>query len=670
MPAFDRAKALLQRRRRREEEETRRSMRSLVTDGNAQTDSGAGDAGDGDESSSSSSSAAGAAAAAARTLRATPAHGADPSDEGDDERKSDGRVGTAALRTPEADVSHPGGVSIGQAVVERPSASEFPWPLAEMASYEYGSHAGDEDGEGGHEGVVVVVDLPRVSSSRVSKLKTLLSKFLFADGVRERDFEQGIEIPVDARSGLVKGVAFVRCGSESAAAATAARADTVALDGWMLRARRLSDYNPAEERGPGDDGGGAAADVSNVGSAQVADDSHSIGGATATEDDDDYSVLSDTEGEEAGRASEAESWNGSQVESAEHSSESKGTDGGPDEYATVAARSIKLFAKTARELKVAIEQGEQHRSGGGVAQHSEAADGGVGAHPSPGKLGVENQVIGGDEATHQIGVLLSRVRTLEKERAQLASRVHRSEARASRAAAMRVRLEADLEDLKASVAGMTRMQRRRQEMEAQQDRVISGLRLAKRQLQEDREELRAAIARLEAARETEGTAMAVLSRRLEEVRARVGAVLPFLLNDESKDPEAEARLRRALSGGWLGGDVADGGAGGADGTSCGAFALPTDDDELEAAEKQLEGALARVRRQKVSMLSQRARAAEAEAESRKEQRLCVVCLQREKSAVLRPCGHACCCGTCARREELRRCPVCRSDIAHVLDIYI
>jgi len=43
-----------------------------------------------------------------------------------------------------------------------------------------------------------------------------------------------------------------------------------------------------------------------------------------------------------------------------------------------------------------------------------------------------------------------------------------------------------------------------------------------------------------------------------------------------------------------------------------------------------------------------------------EQKLCVVCLERERGLCFEPCGHICCCQECGK--DLDRCPVDNEEI--------
>lgn len=53
----------------------------------------------------------------------------------------------------------------------------------------------------------------------------------------------------------------------------------------------------------------------------------------------------------------------------------------------------------------------------------------------------------------------------------------------------------------------------------------------------------------------------------------------------------------------------------------------------------------------------------------REQRLCIVCQEKEKCVVLLPCRHMCLCEDCANHEALAQCPLCRKPIAHKIGVY-
>lgn len=59
---------------------------------------------------------------------------------------------------------------------------------------------------------------------------------------------------------------------------------------------------------------------------------------------------------------------------------------------------------------------------------------------------------------------------------------------------------------------------------------------------------------------------------------------------------------------------------------------------------------------------------ELDPEAIPDNKLCNVCMEREKNCVLLNCGHVCCCLDCS--YNLETCPICRSDISNRNKIYI
>ncbi|KAL6067114.1 Cell growth regulator with RING finger domain protein 1 [Balamuthia mandrillaris] len=47
---------------------------------------------------------------------------------------------------------------------------------------------------------------------------------------------------------------------------------------------------------------------------------------------------------------------------------------------------------------------------------------------------------------------------------------------------------------------------------------------------------------------------------------------------------------------------------------------------------------------------------------------CLVCVERQKEILFRPCNHVCCCGTCGVR--LSSCPMCRATITSQERVYL
>lgn len=63
-------------------------------------------------------------------------------------------------------------------------------------------------------------------------------------------------------------------------------------------------------------------------------------------------------------------------------------------------------------------------------------------------------------------------------------------------------------------------------------------------------------------------------------------------------------------------------------------------------------------------------------ETDKERRMCVVCQDRSKSVLILPCRHMCLCVECgnhiarSRARERRKCPLCRSKINTIMNVYL
>jgi hypothetical protein len=88
----------------------------------------------------------------------------------------------------------------------------------------------------------------------------------------------------------------------------------------------------------------------------------------------------------------------------------------------------------------------------------------------------------------------------------------------------------------------------------------------------------------------------------------------------------------------------------------------TELEDIEALSTELKNALAKVEAKKEILVKN-------QLESQREQRLCVICCEKEKCVVLLPCRHLCLCAACSRDERLTQCPLCRDDIAHRINVY-
>jgi hypothetical protein len=88
----------------------------------------------------------------------------------------------------------------------------------------------------------------------------------------------------------------------------------------------------------------------------------------------------------------------------------------------------------------------------------------------------------------------------------------------------------------------------------------------------------------------------------------------------------------------------------------------TELEDIEALASDLKRALSKVEARKEILVRN-------QLESQREQRLCVICCEKEKCVVLLPCRHLCLCAACSRDDRLTQCPLCRDDIAHRINVY-
>ena len=56
-------------------------------------------------------------------------------------------------------------------------------------------------------------------------------------------------------------------------------------------------------------------------------------------------------------------------------------------------------------------------------------------------------------------------------------------------------------------------------------------------------------------------------------------------------------------------------------------------------------------------------------DSDRDEKLCVVCQDAPKAALLLPCRHLCVCRACSAHTALEKCPVCRAHIEDILDVF-
>lgn len=53
----------------------------------------------------------------------------------------------------------------------------------------------------------------------------------------------------------------------------------------------------------------------------------------------------------------------------------------------------------------------------------------------------------------------------------------------------------------------------------------------------------------------------------------------------------------------------------------------------------------------------------------RDEKLCVICQDAQKTTLIMPCRHLCVCGKCSSHASLDRCPICRTWIDSTLDVY-
>lgn len=84
--------------------------------------------------------------------------------------------------------------------------------------------------------------------------------------------------------------------------------------------------------------------------------------------------------------------------------------------------------------------------------------------------------------------------------------------------------------------------------------------------------------------------------------------------------------------------------------------------ECERLEKILKTTLSKVEERKSGLI------ANALNKTSDEQKLCVVCIDAEKSVLLLPCRHVCVCKLCSR--QIDSCPVCRAQIQDKINVFM
>jgi len=85
-------------------------------------------------------------------------------------------------------------------------------------------------------------------------------------------------------------------------------------------------------------------------------------------------------------------------------------------------------------------------------------------------------------------------------------------------------------------------------------------------------------------------------------------------------------------------------------------------EECEMIEKNMKASLEAIEARKAVLIREKIGL-------QKEQRLCVICQERDKCVVLLPCRHLCLCEDCSTHDGLLLCPLCRQPIAHKIGVY-
>jgi len=83
--------------------------------------------------------------------------------------------------------------------------------------------------------------------------------------------------------------------------------------------------------------------------------------------------------------------------------------------------------------------------------------------------------------------------------------------------------------------------------------------------------------------------------------------------------------------------------------------------ELEQLEDTIKSTLKKIEHQKQDVISRLLAQI-------KEQKTCILCIDKDKEIVFVPCGHLCTCSVCA--QSLIKCPVCRSNIQQRIKTFI
>lgn len=85
-------------------------------------------------------------------------------------------------------------------------------------------------------------------------------------------------------------------------------------------------------------------------------------------------------------------------------------------------------------------------------------------------------------------------------------------------------------------------------------------------------------------------------------------------------------------------------------------------EQCNQLEKDLKQSLDNLSKRKEALIA-------LELQHQSEQRLCVICVEKDKSVLLLPCRHLCLCDKCAEYDNMTACPLCRRPIAHRISVF-
>eukprot|EP00164_Ancoracysta_twista_P004507 GFYU01006083.1.p1 GENE.GFYU01006083.1~~GFYU01006083.1.p1 ORF type:complete len:503 (-),score=118.67 GFYU01006083.1:127-1635(-) len=198
-----------------------------------------------------------------------------------------------------------------------------------------------------------------------------------------------------------------------------------------------------------------------------------------------------------------------------------------------------------------------------------------------------------------------------------------------------------LKDKKAAEAESAKWRKQLGKAESEQQRAVTSLKLIQQKLAETetvRDKHKKDAEQASKAVDNEATRAAGLDEKVTELTQQVESLNKSLAaKQQQKKKGGVTKVRRAQD---LTYDV--------DAMSI---------DELDQCESHLKALLAQLPDRKMMKLR-------SEYERLQESKLCKICQDRDVNSVFVPCGHQCCCHTCAQR--MKDCPMCRKPVTQRL----